>query len=65
MVDLCVAQAVSLVGVAAEHFANDIRLLAHDKVLDEPHESTQVRLMIIREMWMINLLLDRILGDEL
>jgi adenylosuccinate lyase len=43
MVDLCVAQAVSLIGVAAEHFANDIRLLAHDKVLDEPHESTQVR----------------------
>ena len=40
-VDLRVANAISAFGASAIRIATDIRHLAHDKVLDEPHEATQ------------------------
>ena len=41
-VDLRVCNALASFGATAERVANDIRHMAHDKVLDEPHESTQI-----------------------
>ncbi|MCJ1357170.1 MAG: adenylosuccinase ade13 [Icmadophila ericetorum] len=41
-VDLRIANALSSFGATAIRIATDIRHLAHDKVLDEPHESTQI-----------------------
>ncbi|KAG7006462.1 adenylosuccinate lyase [Physcia stellaris] len=41
-VDLRIANALSAFGATAIRIATDIRHLAHDKVLDEPHEATQV-----------------------
>jgi adenylosuccinate lyase len=40
-VDLRIANALSSFGATAIRIATDIRHLAHDKVLDEPHEATQ------------------------
>ncbi|KAF2837579.1 adenylosuccinate lyase [Patellaria atrata CBS 101060] len=40
-VDLRIANALSAFGASAIRIATDIRHLAHDKVLDEPHEATQ------------------------
>lgn len=41
-VDLRIANALASFGATAIRIATDIRHLAHDKVLDEPHESTQI-----------------------
>lgn len=41
-VDLTVASALAGFGATAIRVATDIRHLAHDKVLDEPHEATQI-----------------------
>ena len=41
-VDLRVCNALASFGATTERIATDIRHLAHDKVLDEPHESTQI-----------------------
>ncbi|KAL8852593.1 MAG: hypothetical protein Q9221_002589 [Calogaya cf. arnoldii] len=40
-VDLRIANALSAFGASAIRIATDIRHLAHDKILDEPHEATQ------------------------
>ncbi|KAI4219059.1 MAG: hypothetical protein LQ349_008469 [Xanthoria aureola] len=40
-VDLRIANALSAFGASAIRVATDIRHLAHDKILDEPHEATQ------------------------
>ncbi|KAL8715107.1 MAG: hypothetical protein Q9220_001064 [cf. Caloplaca sp. 1 TL-2023] len=40
-VDLRIANALSAFGATSIRIATDIRHLAHDKVLDEPHEATQ------------------------
>ncbi|KAL8915260.1 MAG: hypothetical protein Q9171_000379 [Xanthocarpia ochracea] len=40
-VDLRIANALSAFGATAIRIATDIRHLAHDKILDEPHEATQ------------------------
>ncbi|MCJ1458742.1 adenylosuccinase ade13 [Mycoblastus sanguinarius] len=40
-VDLSIANTLSAFGASAIRIATDIRHLAHDKVLDEPHEATQ------------------------
>ncbi|KAL8773314.1 MAG: hypothetical protein Q9209_001708 [Squamulea sp. 1 TL-2023] len=39
--DLRIANALSAFGASAIRIATDIRHLAHDKILDEPHEATQ------------------------
>jgi adenylosuccinate lyase len=41
-VDAAVAQALAQIGVSVHKFANDVRLLAHRRELEEPFESNQV-----------------------
>ena len=41
-VDLRISNALASFGATAIRFANDIRHMAHDKILDEPHEATQI-----------------------